>query len=92
MLTLGDNGIRVATENVSGGERSVSKSEPSTSAIRCRKCGKHIIWPGLCYTCATGLPRQMVPEALVGAEPISGRPDTRAPRNDSPERDAAPLH
>jgi hypothetical protein len=26
-------------------------------ATRCRRCRKPIVWPGLCYTCATGLPR-----------------------------------
>jgi hypothetical protein len=27
----------------------------------CRRCRKPIVWPGLCYTCATGLPRQVRP-------------------------------
>jgi hypothetical protein len=29
-------------------------------ATRCRRCRKPIVWPGLCYTCATGLPRQIL--------------------------------
>lgn len=29
---------------------------------RCRACAKPILWPGLCYTCATGRPRRCVPE------------------------------
>jgi hypothetical protein len=31
------------------------------STTRCRQCRKPIVWPGLCYTCATGLPRQLRP-------------------------------
>jgi len=31
------------------------------SNTRCRECHKRIVWPGLCYTCATGLPRQLRP-------------------------------
>jgi len=30
---------------------------PAALATRCRRCRKPIVWPGLCYTCATGLPR-----------------------------------
>jgi len=30
-------------------------------STRCRQCRKPIVWPGLCYTCATGLPRQLRP-------------------------------
>ena len=33
----------------------------SGSSTRCRQCGKAIVWPGLCYTCATGLPRLLRP-------------------------------
>jgi hypothetical protein len=29
----------------------------TSGGTRCRLCGKAIVWPGLCYTCATGLPR-----------------------------------
>jgi hypothetical protein len=32
-----------------------------SSTTRCRQCRKPIVWPGLCYTCATGLPRQLRP-------------------------------
>lgn len=31
---------------------------PAT-ATRCRQCRKPIIWPGRCYSCATGLPRHL---------------------------------
>ena len=31
------------------------------SSTRCRKCHKAIVWPGLCYACAAGLPRQLRP-------------------------------
>jgi ribosomal protein L37E len=71
---LGDSGIA----NVKAGTRTAGKSEPSRFAIRCRGCGKHIIWPGLCYTCATGLPRRMLPETLVEAEPTPGESVTPA--------------
>ena len=27
---------------------------------RCRACAKPIIWPGLCYTCATKRPRLLM--------------------------------
>jgi hypothetical protein len=40
-----------------GREATVSNADPNASNPRCRLCGKPIIWPGLCYTCATGLPR-----------------------------------
>jgi len=30
-------------------------------AARCRRCRKAIVWPGLCYSCATGLPRRLRP-------------------------------
>jgi hypothetical protein len=36
-----------------------SAAHPSGTIARCRRCHKPIIWPGLCYTCATGLPRQL---------------------------------
>ena len=29
------------------------------SQTRCRTCGKGSVWPGLCSTCATGLPRRL---------------------------------
>ena len=29
------------------------------SQPRCRTCGKGSVWPGLCSTCATGLPRRL---------------------------------
>ena len=32
----------------------------SSSGTRCRQCHKVIVWPGLCYTCATGRPRQLI--------------------------------
>jgi hypothetical protein len=32
-----------------------------SATTRCRQCRKPIVWPGLCYTCATGLPRQLRP-------------------------------
>ena len=35
---------------------------------RCRQCHKSIVWPGLCYTCATGLPRQLRPRENTAAE------------------------
>jgi hypothetical protein len=34
-----------------------SKPRAPALATRCRRCRKPIVWPGLCYTCATGLPR-----------------------------------
>lgn len=34
---------------------------------KCRRCGKGIIWPTLCYTCATGRPREIMrPDELIG--------------------------
>ena len=38
------------------------------SNTRCRQCRKPIIWPGLCYTCATGLPRQLRPRQHTAEE------------------------
>lgn len=32
---------------------------PSNGQTRCRSCRQPIIWPGLCYTCATGQPRRL---------------------------------
>lgn len=66
---MSDNAIGTAIAGVNSGARAAAKRQHSTSAIRCRKCSKHIIWPGLCYTCATGLPRQVQPETLAGVEP-----------------------
>jgi hypothetical protein len=40
----------------------------SSSATRCRRCRKPIVWPGLCYTCATGLPRMLRPRDTDGLE------------------------
>jgi hypothetical protein len=37
-----------------------SKPRAPALATRCRRCRKPIVWPGLCYTCATGLPRQIL--------------------------------
>ena len=39
-----------------------SKPRAPALATRCRRCRKPIVWPGLCYTCATGLPRQILRE------------------------------
>ena len=38
------------------------------STTRCRQCRKPIVWPGLCYTCATGLPRQLRPRTDAADE------------------------
>ncbi len=33
---------------------------------RCHICRKGIVWPGLCYSCATGRPRQIMrPEERI---------------------------
>ena len=45
------------------------------STTRCRQCRKPIIWPGLCYTCATGLPRQLRPRQ-DNADESPGHPVT----------------
>jgi len=47
-----------------------SKPRAPALATRCRRCRKPIVWPGLCYTCATGLPRQILrsDERLVAAD------------------------
>jgi hypothetical protein len=33
--------------------------QPALVGPRCRRCAKGIVWPGLCYTCATALPRRL---------------------------------
>jgi hypothetical protein len=38
-----------------------SEPGPYPPGARCRVCRKRIIWPGRCYTCATGLPRRLFP-------------------------------
>ena len=53
------------------------------SATRCRLCRKVIVWPGLCYTCATGLPRQVRPREKPDVESL---PVRHAPRSDQPDR------
>jgi hypothetical protein len=75
--TLGDNAIGTAVADANSGSRAAAKRQHSTSVIRCRKCSKHIIWPGLCYTCATGLPRQVQPETLAAAEPAPHADDAQ---------------
>jgi hypothetical protein len=47
-----------------------SKPRAPALATRCRRCRKPIVWPGLCYTCATGLPRLILraDERLVVAD------------------------
>jgi hypothetical protein len=52
------------------------------SATRCRLCRKVIVWPGLCYTCATGLPRQL----RRREETADGSPRRQAARSDEPDR------
>lgn len=55
--------------------------ERAASTPRCRQCHKPIVWPGLCYTCATGVPRQLRPrkntedEKPVHAVAASVEPD-----------------
>jgi hypothetical protein len=41
----------------------VERSAPSArqgQGSHCHSCRKLIVWPGLCYTCATGKPRLIV--------------------------------
>jgi hypothetical protein len=38
-----------------------------SSRTRCRVCRKPIVWSGLCYTCATGLPRNGRPRENAAA-------------------------
>ncbi len=50
-----------------------SKPRAPALATRCRRCRKPIVWPGLCYTCATGLPRQILradERAPAAADPL----------------------
>jgi hypothetical protein len=46
-----------------------------SQGTRCRRCHKAILWPGLCYTCATGLPRQLrrAPDETRETTPSAGR-------------------
>jgi hypothetical protein len=48
------------------------------STTRCRNCHKPIIWPGLCYTCATGLPRRLMRVTL----PDDGPPHSPRPADE----------
>ena len=45
----------------------------SAGPPRCRACGKGIVWPGLCYTCATGLPRRLCRPEEYRREPADGQ-------------------
>jgi len=50
-------------------ERSRS-GERHGQGSHCHMCRKLIVWPGLCYTCATGRPRLIVrPDERLGPEP-----------------------
>jgi hypothetical protein len=57
-----------------------SAAHSSGTIARCRRCHKPIIWPGLCYTCATGLPRQL----RRHAEALDGEPAEAAEHADQP--------
>ncbi len=40
---------------------------------RCHICRKGIVWPGLCYSCATGRPRLIVrPDERANARNLPG--------------------
>jgi hypothetical protein len=59
------------------GERTVTgrdrgQSDAQAGTTRCRECHKPIIWPGRCYTCATGLPRRLNWRRGESAETPSG--------------------
>jgi hypothetical protein len=62
----------------SGHFAAVKAEQPRVTATRCRRCRKAIVWPGLCYTCATGpLPR--VQRAAEVAIELTGDPDQNDP-------------
>jgi hypothetical protein len=42
-----------------GEPRDDESSARTALGTRCRMCAKRIVWPGRCYTCATGLPRRI---------------------------------
>ena len=60
----------------------VGKTDPGASSTRCRACRKPIIWPGLCYTCATGLPRQLTQRKPPDDEPCDDATETHINRVD----------
>ena len=51
----------------------MERSAPSArqgQGSHCHSCRKLIVWPGLCYTCATGKPRLIVRrDERIQAEP-----------------------
>ena len=64
--------------------RLVSDGYPGGTIARCRHCHKPIIWPGLCYTCATGLPRRLGRQV----EALDAGPAHAAQSADQPSRSA----
>jgi hypothetical protein len=62
---------RVNLGATTGATPFVTEERANATGARCRQCRKPIIWPGLCYTCATGLPRRLRPrEAAVGEQQV----------------------
>jgi hypothetical protein len=84
-MAVGATNARARRAARLGGAGEVGTLEPEGTRVtedgsttRCRQCRKPIVWPGLCYTCATGLPRQLRPRE-DGAQPA---PTHQAARSD----------